>query len=548
MTNFTLCGKITYIDGLIRPFKKKKGGSFHFGGDKRNMKHIARLLALLLACLTLVTMVVACDQTSNNGGANNGGGSTGLKDDSLDINGRVKDDLPDNLNFGGEEVVLMYWAEVERPEFEQEEITGDNVRDAIYDRNMQVEDRLNIDLQFVGVPAAYYGAREPFLKQIDAIYAAGTQDYDIIATYARTEGTLAVQGYLENLAKIENSYMNLEKPWWPQQLVETVSFGNGAYYFISGDMTTNVLQMMHLMFINKDMFSQLQIDIPYQTVRDGKWTIDKLIEITSDVYRDLDNDNQVSTGDRYGFCALHYVCDSFYPGSNMRYIDESETDMLIVSPDYTSKKMVKLIRKLGAWASTESIWITSGNHSTEEEQNATRKIFPKGQVLVWMEHACFAESSLLNVDFEYGLLPNPKYDEKQVNYYTGMGNPFSLYGIFRDFDDRGDRAATLSLFSAIFECYASEAYRLTTPEIFEVNMQLKYSAGQDETDMFEYVRSGIVFDLGKIFSTELDNMPELASRSIVGNTSWSSSFKSYKNSINKKLENLVENFRIYQNR
>ena len=512
------------------------------------MKHFARFLALLLACLTLVTMAVACDQGTTGGGSNNGGSSSGLKDDTLDINGRVKDDLPDDLNFGGEEVVLMYWAEVERPEFEQEEITGDNVRDAIYDRNMQIEDRLNIDLQFVGVPAAYHGARDPFLKQIDAIYAAGTQDYDIIATYARTEGTLAVQGYLENLAKIENSYMNLDKPWWPQQLVETVSFGNGAYYFISGDMSTNVLYMMHLMYINKDMFSQLQIDLPYKTVRDGQWTIDKLIEITTDVYRDLDNDNQISTGDRYGFVSLHYVSDSFYAGSNMHYIEEDEGTMLKISPDYTSRKMVKMINKLGAWAATESVWITDGTHSTSDEQSATWSLFKTGQSLIHMAHACYADGFLLDADFEYGLVPNPKYDTKQVNYYTGMGNPWTLYGVFRDFDERDDRDATLSMFTAIFECYASEAYRLTTPEIFEVNMQLKYSAGQDETDMFEYVRSGIVFDLGKIFSLELNNMSELASMSIVGNSSWSASYKAYVRSINVKLETLVENFRVYQNR
>ena len=511
------------------------------------MKNFARLLALLLACLTLVTMLVACDQAAT-GGNTGGGYSSGVKDDTLDINGRVKDDLPDDLNFGGEEVVLMYWAEVERPEFEQEEITGDNVRDAIYDRNMQVEDRLNVDLQFVGVPAAYHGAREPFLKQIDAIYSANTQDYDIIATYARTEGTLAVQGYLENLAKIENSYINLDKPWWPQQLVETVSFGNGAYYFISGDMSTKVLWMMHLMYINKDMFSQLQIELPYKTVRDGKWTIDKLLEVTSGVYRDLDNDNTTSTKDRYGFVALHYVCDSFYAGSNMQYIEESDTDMLKISPDYTSKKMVKLINKLSAWGSTEDVWLTTQAYCTSEEHMATWELFQNGRALIHMAHANYAQGRLLDADFEYGLVPNPKYDEKQVNYYTGMGNPWSLYGVFRDFDDRGDKQATLTMFTAIFECYASEGYRLTTPEIFEVNMQLKYSAGQDETDMFEYVRSGIVFDLGKIFSLELDNMSELASNSIVGNTSWSSSYKSYVKSINNKLTNLVENFKVYQNR
>ena len=114
-----------------------------------------------------------------------------------------------------------------------------------------------------------------------------------------------------------------------------------------------------------------------------------------------------------------------------------------------------------------------------------------------MEHFCFAESSLMDVDFDWGLVPNPKYDENQVNYYTGLGNSISLYGIFADFDDRGDRAQTLQMFTAVLECYASEAYRLTTPEVFEVNMQLKYSEGQDETDMFEYIRSGIVFDLGR---------------------------------------------------
>ncbi len=513
---------------------------------KRNMKLLARVLCLLIACLTVLALVVACDT------GDNGKDKTKYRDNTKDRNGRLKDDLPDDLNYGGETINLMYWAEVERPEFEQEEITGDNVRDAIYDRNVNVEDRLNVDLNFIPVYAAYHGAREPFLKHIDAIYSAGTKDYDIIATYARTEGTLAVQGFLQNMATIKDTYLDIHpnsaenKPWWPAQLLDTVTFGNNSYYFISGDMSTNVLHMMHLMFINKTMFEELEIELPYQTVRDGKWTVDELIKVTSGLYEDVDGDNTVSKGDKFGFCALNYVCDSFYPASNLRYIDEHDEDMLVLSPDYGSAKTVKLINKLGAWAATDSVWITGGGHSTEEESGATRKLFEQEQALVWMEHAGLAETHLLDVDFDYGLVPNPKYDAKQVNYYTGMGNPFSLYGIYVDFDDRGDRDKTLRMFSAVLECYASEAYRLTTPEIFEVNMQLKYSEGQDETDMFEYVRSGIVFDLGKIFSLELDNMPELASNAIVGNASWSSSYKSYKRSIEAKLKNIVKDFRNYQ--
>ncbi len=517
---------------------------------KSNVKLLVRVICLLIACLTVLALVVACDTEEKEKGPT-------FKDNTKDRNGRLKDSLPDMdddptndhlINFGGETINLMHWAEVERPEFEQAEITGDNVRDAIYDRNTNIEDRLNVDLNFIPVYAAYYGAREPFLKHIDAIYSAGTKDYDLIATYARTEGTLAIQGMLHNIGNIKDSYIDLEKPWWPAQLVETVSFGNNDYYFISGDMSTCVLYMMHAMYINKTMFEELEIQLPYQTVRDGKWTMDKLIEITSGRYEDVDGDNTVSKGDMYGFCALNYVCDSFYPASNLRYVDENPTDWLVLSPDYGSAKTVKLVNKLGAWAATDSVWITGGGNSTDEEDGATRKLFKQKQALVWMEHAATAADALVDVDFSYGLVPNPKYDERQLNYYTGVGNPITLYGIYVDFDDRGDKDRTLQMFTAVMECHASEGYRLTTPEIFEVNMQLKYAEGQDETDMFEYVRSGIVFDLGKIFNIELDQMTERLSNAIAGNASWSSSYKSYKRSIEAKLKTIVNDFKNYQKR
>ena len=524
----------------------KEGGVFAFAKTKEQMKLIARLLALLMACLMLATVVVACDQSSTQNGGTTGGGNSGLKDDNYDVNGRLKDDLPDTLNYQGEEVTILHWSNPENPEFEQAEITGDNVRDAIYDRNMTVEDRLNVDLVFVGIPG-HGGDRATFIKHVDSVYSANTQDYDLVSVYARTSGTLAVQGYYLNLSTIENSYMDLEKPWWPQQLVETVSFGNGDYYFCSGDMSTNVLYMMHMMYINKDMFSQLQIDVPYQAVRDGQWTIDKLIEVTSEVYRDLDNDNTTSKFDRYGFGAVHWVLDSFFAGSNLRYVDESDADLLVLSPDFTSKKAVKLVNKLGQWAITDSVWVYNSaiTNDSVELQGDHMKVFDEGRMLVIMQHSQYAGKHLLNADFEYGLLPVPKYEEKQVNYYTGMGNPWSLYAIFRGFDDRGEKQETLTMLSAVLECWASEGYRLTTPEIFEVNMQLKYSAGQDETDMFEYIRSGITFDIGKIFAADLNNICELPSYAISANASWSYSFKSYQKAIVTNLEKIVENFRTY---
>ncbi|MBR5602510.1 MAG: hypothetical protein IKW24_07735, partial [Clostridia bacterium] len=390
--------------------------------------------------------------------------------------------------------------------------------------------------------------RKNFVAHVDSVYRANTQNYDIIASYAPTQGSLAVQGYLYNLATLENSYMDLSMPWWPAQLVETVSFGD-AYYFVSGDMSTNVLYMMHLIYLNKDLFSQYQLDLPYTMVREGTWTMDKMIELTTGRYRDADNDNQQSEKDYFGFQAMDYVADSFYPGCNLRLVDDSDTDMLVVSPDFSSAKTVKLVNKLGKWAATDDVWYSSPA-LTGLDFNSThlhvQQASIEGRVLMTLQHTCVGAKNFSNADWSVGCVPVPKYDLRQQNYYTGMGNPWTIYGIFADFDDHGDKAGMLTMLTAVMECWASEGYRLTTPEIFEVNFQLKYSEGQDETDMYEYVRSGITFDLGKIFAAELNNMCELTSKAIATNSSWSSTYKAYQKTLENSLAQIVENFRTYQ--
>ena len=512
------------------------------------MKIFARLLALLLACMTLLVLVVACDDTTTTDDPADGEGESGLIDDAYDANGRLKDNLPSDLNFEGEEIRILHWSDPENPEFEEETVTGDNVRDAIHDRNNQIEDRLNIELVWYGQPGNGSNT-SAFVKHMENQYNTSTKMYDIAIAYSRTLGLAAVHGYLYNMATIEqNNYMDLTMPWWPQQLVDTVNFGN-AYYFISGDMSTNVIYMMRELYFNKDLFARYELENPYQLVYDGKWTMDKMIEITSDRYQDLDRNNVVSDADMYGFVASDYVVASFIPACNLRYVDDGtgDQDTLIISPDFGSAKMVKLVNKLGAWAATDSVRIHNGSVESISTRSNVTSAFSNGRSLMFVGHASNAKS-LSSKDFDLGLVPNPKYDEKQVNYYTGMGNPYSLYGIYVDFDAReGDKDATLSMFTAVLECWASEGFRLTTPEVFEVNMQLKYSEGQDETNMFEYIRSGITFDLGQIFDKYLSTISEKPiKQAVCVNASWSSAYASLKVSIGAQLRQLCDNFRTYQ--
>ena len=551
------------------------------------MKTSIRLIALLLVCLMLGVTLAACatveeevtpattsqemnlanDQQQeylnteldklNQAGANQGTDEYGRELDDLDAKG---------LNYLGATVNMLYWSDVEDPEFDVDRITGDNVQDAIFDRNSEIERRLNVTLEFDSTPGNVNN-RARFVQKVQNVTDAGTRDYDLIATYSRTAGMLAIQGYLYNFNDIQNSHINLNKPWYPPQLIETVSFG-GDLYMLSGDMSNGVLHQMHVIYFNKELFStkwnetarnlgfngdtdegispacQMLYEYTYHNSTEhpqgGQWTNQKLIDFSSELYKDM-NGNGMDENDQYGFVTTAYHVDAFYTGANLKLVDQVDDErILIISPDYGSAKTVKLVSQLGAWLTTSTCFVQRGDGLP------FTKPFEKGNAFFITARAHYAEYALLDVDFVYGVLPSPKYDTNQVNYYTCMGNPFSIYGIYRYFGNKADwdldTQETLSMLTAVLECWASEGYRLTTPEIFEVNMQLKYADTQYETDMFEYARSAIVFDLGRIFTNDLSFMSELPSHCACNGASWSSTYGAYKVSLDTKMGLIVDSF------
>ena len=517
------------------------------------MKTFVRLLTLLLACLMLAMTVVACDDDTTEDGQ-----GSAMEEDAY---GRERDDLDQyNLNYMGDEVSVLYWSDVENPEFDVEQITSDNVNNALYDRNGEIERRLNVELKFSGVPGNVNN-RKGFVSVVDTDYKSQSHAYDLIASYSRTEGMLAIQGFLADLKSIEGSMINEDKPWWPDTLLETVTIGD-KMFFLSGDISPNVLHLMQVIYFNKDLLNEYwntyaqeqgfesdrdengkEIVSPaarmiYDWAYKGTWTIDKLITLTT--AEGIAKDNGTATGvqdieDQYGFTSIPYCIDCFYTGSNLRLVEETDDGgVLKISDDYGSAKTVKLVNKMSTWFSNPACWtLYDFSYIT---------LFQNGNAMFAGLRAHHVKH--FDEDWDYGVMPVPKYDEKQLNYDTCMGNPFTLYGIYDGLDTHGDKPARLAEMTAVIECWASESYRLVTPEVFEVNMQLKYADTQYETDMFEIVRSSVVFDLGRIFANDLSFMSELPSRAAVYHASWSSTYGSYKKSLNAKLEEIVSQLKV----
>ena len=506
---------------------------------RNKMKTYARIIALLCAILMLVPALIACANTNEPGETTEAAQTKGPEDTvggedlNLDPDGYWMDDLPENLKFN-EIVMVLYWDDVERPEFEilEEETDADMIKEAIYRRNLTTESRMGITFEWVGTPGDS-GDRAAFVNFAKNAYENGTY-YDIIAAYSRTAGMLLTEGLIQDLNEIDDSYINTAQPWWPESMVETCSIED-SLFFVSGDISTNVLHFMYAVYYNMDMLKDMQITDPVSFVDDKTWTIDKLIELSSDLYVDLDQDSTPSDGDQYGFCSTYFHLDAFYTGSDMMLLVPGNDTFLEISEDFFGDKTTNLVDKLSSWFETGDTYVNpyKGSISYSVPFNEGTCAFRLDRVYV--ADNIYHNGALREADFEYGILPVPMYDENQEDYITVVGNPFTLWSVMQ-------KAPDPTMSTAVIECLASEGYRKTSPMIFENNMKYRYTPDTDGKGdgarMFDIIRSSIAFDLGRIFSDSLEFMSEMPSKTAAKCGSWASEKASYKKILNRAIADL----------
>ena len=508
------------------------------------MKFSVKLTALLCALLMILPSLVACAETKDPEVTteNEGAATTEAPivepettaDPNYDEQGYLKSKLPEDLKYTDETIQILNWNS-ERPEFEiLEADTGlDMVNDAIYERNVATEARLGITFEWTEQKGDSNTLKD-FVNFVQNCYNSGDY-YDIIATYSRTAASLSSNGLLEDLNKVEDSYLDFDMPWWPEAMLSTCSMKD-SLFFVSGDISTNLLHMMYALYYNMYMLKDLNLPDPVKMVDEKTWTIDALIELTADLYEDSDSSGHASDGDTFGFTSNYFHLEAFYSGSGMMLIEPGSGDKVLkISDDYTSQKTIDLVDKLRGWFEQGDTYINPPGGKLNNDG-----VFAEGRALftqnrVYIADAKYNKGTLRNADWEYGILPNPLYDKDQEDYITLLGNPFTHWCIMKE-------ARNPSMSTAVIECLCSEGYRKTSPALFENNMKYRYTPDSsdkgDGARMFDIIRENISFDLGRMFAAELNYISEKPLRAALDNQSWATVSKQTMVALNKLLGTL----------
>jgi len=443
------------------------------------------------------------------------------------------DDLPEDLDFSGQSVTWYvgdynnaYW-----DDFYAENTNGERINDAIYRSRNSLEERLNVTLEYYR-KEVIYANRHDISSDISTSVMAGDNAYDVYSGYDLS--VMTVQGeFFHNLN--DGKYLNFDKPWWNKSMLGMLP-GDKVYTAL-GDGSLSLIKHTFCLYFNQDKLASFGIEEnPYDLVDSGKWTLDKMYELINNTYVDLNGNGVSDYGDNYGLTmgdVNKYIGWHFSLGGEMVQLTD---DGYVLSAG--SEHMVNVVGKLVTFL-RENLNVkipiidakNSEDHAPSTGGNYVDKTFIEGNALFTACLVGDAVALLEDINFEYGMVPYPKYDEAQSNYISAVQR-FASFSV--------PITADLDLSSAVIEAWSSEAYRTIQPEYFETVLKSRYSADNQMADMFDLIRATIRFDISDLFCDSLNELscePALLIRDDKGGQ-WASHYASKEKKWNKALEEI----------
>ncbi len=165
--------------------------------------------------------------------------------------------------------------------------------------------------------------------------------------------------------------------------------------------------------------------------------------------------------------------------------------------------------------------------------NYASKVFVEGRSLFSFGLVADAATIVPSVDFDYGILPYPKWDESQEDYQQMLQR--NCYAMIPTTVANADAAG------AVLEALSSESYRSLVPEYCEISLKTRYSQDDDVSRMFDLLINSIVYDPGEIYASLLGTPSGLFKTAVEDESSnWASTIAASKNELVTKMESILK--------
>ncbi|HBL83523.1 MAG: hypothetical protein A2Y17_00515 [Clostridiales bacterium GWF2_38_85] len=359
-----------------------------------------------------------------------------------------------------------------------EELNNELLNDEIYNRNHRIQEKYNCVITEEKV-ANVATTAEQYMR-------AGTDDFDIYMPYLHNAVSLASQGYFYNLYDLDN--LNLDQPYWDQKFNEYLTI-NEKLYFSTGDISMLDNECTMVMFFNKDLITDYNLEDPYTLVQNKEWTLDKVYEISKGFT--LDNgDSKFDQEDRYGLHVAFNAPHSFFFSCGGR-ITNSTTDGGFELA-MKSGKNIALIQHI--FEITNDSEVLTNNTSGCNSFEAICEMFVEGRVMF----TTFALVDMLQFkdaeNFNFGILPYPLDDSNQDEYTCLVSTSLVPVVCIPTTNTHLDET------TIIVDALARESAETVTPAYYEKILKKRTLQDNDSEEMLDIIFASRAYDVGYVFN------------------------------------------------
>ncbi len=406
-------------------------------------------------------------------------------------------DLPEK-DWGGREFRVLGYDNT-REQFRTFEVVaesenGEVVNDAIFRRNQTIEERYNVKITEYkdGSNNDANTSTAPYLRKM---VMAGEDAFDLAFCTVKGIGTLAREGLLYDLNTID--YIDFSKNWWNPEVNDALSI-SGKLYFTSSDFSLRDKSRAYILVHNRDMEESFKLQNPAELVRAGTWTIDKMAEYTKAVASDLNGNTEIDDEDRFGLGMDSYnAFSTFMVACDTAIVAKNKTTGL-PEPVVNTERVVDAVDKvLNLTAKpNEAIFCNDWNGKVSYDYwSVMGTVFKKGNAMfiTTFPHGLKAYSADCN--FNYGIVPYPKFDEDQEGYYTMADIYCMLFGV-------PISCADPDFAGFMLEALSAEGSTTSLPAYYEVSCKTKYTYDEESAEMLDLTFSGIRYELAMVFGVE----------------------------------------------
>lgn len=366
-----------------------------------------------------------------------------------------------------------------------EELTGEPINDAVYNRNTALENAMNIKI--VELPF------EVPSNDLKTAVIAGTDEFDTVTDSIASCAALVTQNMIMDYRNI--STVKTDASYWDAQLYKDCMI-MGHSFFMTGDISMMDNVATWCMLFNKDIITDYSLESPYDLVNEGTWTLDKMSEMASSVTTDTDGDGKWTDADVYGFVTEGYNSLALWEcaGFKIMECDEDGIPFFTYNSEASIDTLTKIMELQYGSSSNMGTKSTVTEGGLPDKENSRERQFATGKAL-------FYYAGMMNItqfrdyDTNFGIIPAPKRDIDQEQYSTSYSIwNFTVYVIPSTVPDAEkvgdilDAVAHLSLYSL-------------TPAYYDQTLIGKSTRDEKSAPMIELILNTRSFDLGNIFET-----------------------------------------------